>query len=335
MNQRNPRNQRNRPDQRSQRNKRPLRDLSGRLISSAAKKKAYTSPAGLQAGMLLTMTVEREIEPGYFLRAGEDEVFLHRREAEGRLSIGDTAEVFLYHDHENRLAATMDMPYVGLNEYGWLEVVDIMPRMGVFLDNGIEKHLLLFTDDLPKLKAEWPRIGDRLLVTLKRDKLGRLLAKPVTEEEITKISVPATSEMHNQWVEGTVYKVIAAGAFLFTEEEHVMFIHRDEMTEPLRLGQSIRCRVSYVREDGRINGSMRVRKEVQYGEDADKLLQYLSNRDGAMPYTDDTPADVIKEKFGMSKSAFKRALGKLMKERRVEQANGWTRLVDIPTPPHS
>lgn len=114
-----------------------------------------------------------------------------------------------------------------------------------------------------------------------------------------------------------------------------MFIHRDEMTEPLRLGQSIRCRVSYVREDGRINGSMRVRKEVQYGEDADKLLQYLSNRDGAMPYTDDTPADVIKEKFGMSKSAFKRALGKLMKERRVEQANGWTRLVDIPTPPHS
>ncbi|USG64858.1 S1-like domain-containing RNA-binding protein [Brevibacillus ruminantium] len=321
------RNQGSRPGQRGQQpKKRVQRDLTGKLIKPGDKKKPYTPPSGLQAGMQLTMTVEREIEPGYFLRAGEDEVFLHRREAEGRLKSGDRVEVFLYHDHENRLAATMDQPYVGVDEYGWLEVVDRLPQMGVFLDNGIEKDLLLFIDDLPKLKEEWPQPGDRLLVTLKRDKLGRLLAKPVTEEEISKISVPAESSLHNQWVEGTVYKVIKDGAFLFTDEEHVMFIHREEMTEPLRLGQSLRSRVSFVREDGRINGSMRGRKEERYGEDADKLLDYLAGRGGSMPYTDDTPADVVREKFGMSKSAFKRALGKLMKERKVEQAEGWTRL---------
>ncbi|QQE73869.1 DNA-binding protein [Brevibacillus composti] len=326
-NQRNSRHQGNRPGARIQRKGRVQRDLTGKLIQTGAKKRPYTPPAGLQAGMQLAMTVEREIEPGYFLRAGEDEVFLHRREAERRLSPGDEVDVFLYHDHENRLAATMEQPYVGLNEYGWLEVVDSMPQMGVFLDNGIGKDLLLFVDDLPKLKFEWPRIGDRLLVSLKRDKLGRLLAKPVTEEEINKIAVPAPDSAHNQWVEGTVYKVIKDGAFLFTDDEYVMFVHREEMTEPLRLGQSVRCRVSYVREDGRINGSMRVRKEVQYGEDADKLLAYLTQRGGAMPYTDDTQPDVIREKFAMSKSAFKRALGKLMKERRVEQADGWTRLM--------
>lgn len=292
------------------------------------KRQEHTAtPSNLQAGMTLEMTVSRQTEIGYFLRAGKDEVFLHMNEAHGRLHTDDEIEVFLYHDHENRLAATMDLPYVGMGEYGWLEVVDVSPRMGVFLDNGINKDLLLFIDDLPKLNDEWPRVGDRLLVALKRDKLGRLLAKPVTENEISKISVLADMSMKNKQVEGTVYKVIQAGAFMLTEEEHILFIHRDEMTERLRLGQSLACRVSFVREDGRLNGSMRERKEVKYGEDADRLLAYMINRDGAMPYTDDTQADVVRDKFNMSKSSFKRALGKLMKERRVVQADGWTRLI--------
>ncbi|EJL42984.1 hypothetical protein BAG01nite_42040 [Brevibacillus agri] len=281
----------------------------------------------LQAGMTLTMTVARKTEIGYFLREGNDEVFLHEKEAHERLHVDDEVEVFLYHDHENRLAATMDMPYVSMGEYGWLEVVDVSPRMGVFLDNGIKKDLLLFVDDLPKLADEWPRPRDQILVTLKQDKLGRLLAKPVTEAEVTKIAVPADESMRNKQVEGTVYKVIAAGAFLLTEDDHILFIHRDEMVGRLRLGQTIRCRISYVREDGRLNGSMKERKEVQYGEDADKLLRYLINRDGAMPYTDSTEADIIREKFQMSKSSFKRALGKLMKERRVEQVDGWTKII--------
>jgi len=285
------------------------------------------APSHLQAGETLAMTVSRKTEIGYFLRAGQEEVFLHRNEARGPLDLDEEVEVFLYHDHENRLTATMDLPYVGMGEYGWLEVVDLASRMGVFLDNGIQKHLLLFIDDLPKLRDEWPRPGDRVLVALKRDKQGRLLAKPVTEQEVVRFSVPADAGMKNQNVEGTVYKVIAAGAFLLTEDEHILFIHRDEMTERMRLGQTVSCRVSYVREDGRLNGSMRERKEIQYGEDADKLLRYLLNRDGAMPYTDQTDADIIREKFQMSKSSFKRALGKLMKERRVEQVDGWTKIV--------
>lgn len=287
----------------------------------------YTKPSQLQAGMTLVMTVSRKTDIGYFLRSDKDEVFLHQNEAHGPLDMDEEVEVFLYHDHENRLAATMDLPYVAMGEYGWLEVVDLSSRMGVFLDNGINKHLLVFLDDLPKLRDEWPRPGDRMLVALKQDKQGRLLAKPVTEQEVLQISVQADTSMKNKNVEATVYKVIAAGAFLLTEDEHIMFIHRDEMTERMRLGQTVRCRVSFVREDGRLNGSMRERKEVQYGEDAEKLLRYMNNRDGAMPYTDKTEADIIQEKFQMSKSSFKRALGKLMKERRVEQVDGWTKVI--------
>ncbi|QRG68421.1 CvfB family protein [Brevibacillus choshinensis] len=289
--------------------------------------RTYKQPSQLDSGMTLLMTVSRKTDIGYFLQSGKDEVFLHKNEAHGPLDVDEEVEVFLYHDHENRLAATMDLPYVAMGEYGWLEVVDLSSRMGVFLDNGINKHLLVFIDDLPKLRDEWPRPGDRLLVTLKKDKQGRLLAQPVTEQEVLQFSVQADAGMKNKNVEATVYKVIAAGAFLLTEDEHVMFIHRDEMTERMRLGQTVRCRVSFVREDGRLNGSMRERKEVQYGEDAEKLLRYLNNRDGAMPYTDKTDADVIQEKFQMSKFSFKRALGKLMKERRVEQVDGWTKVI--------
>ncbi|MFM1653446.1 S1 RNA-binding domain-containing protein [Brevibacillus sp. B_LB10_24] len=286
-----------------------------------------TSPENrLQAGTVATMEVVRTAAFGYFLSDQQTEVLLHHNEATRQLTQGERVEVFLYHDHQNRLAATMKMPFVSLGEYGWLEVVDVNPRMGVYLHNGIAKDLLLFMDDLPKLRDEWPRAGDKLLVTLQLDKRGRLAAKLAGEEEIGKIAVPADSDLMNKWLEGTVYKVIGSGAFVLTEGEHILFVHRDEMTSPLRLGEDVSCRVSYVREDGRLNGSMRARKEQRYSEDAAQLLRYMTSRGGAMPYTDDTPAEIIKEKFGISKAAFKRALGKLLKERMIEQEPGWTHL---------
>ncbi|NGQ96663.1 DNA-binding protein [Brevibacillus sp. SYP-B805] len=276
--------------------------------------------------MTASLIVSRRTAYGYFLDDAGDGILLHQNEAVGTLEVGDQVTVFLYLDAEDRLTATMHMPIVGYGEYGWLEVVAVSPRLGVFVHNGISKDLLVFVDDLPQRQEEWPRVGDHLLVTMKRDKNGRLIAKPATEEVMREISVPADKSMLNKWVEGTVYKVIGAGALLFTDEEHILFVHRDEMTEHLRLGQTVRCRVSFVREDGRLNGSMRGRKEQQYGEDADSLLRYLASRGGAMPYTDDTPADIIKQKFGISKAAFKRAMGKLLKERLVEQREGWTYL---------
>jgi len=276
--------------------------------------------------MVVTLPVARKTDYGYFLSAGETDLLLHRNEATRELEAGEEVQVFLYHDSEERLAATMQMPHVREGEYGWLEVVGSRPNLGVFLDNGIQKDLLLFVDDLPKLADEWPQMGDHVLVTLKRDKQGRLLAKPASETEILRISKPAEPDLLNQWVEGTVYKVIATGAFLLTDEDYILFVHRDEMAGRLRLGQTVRCRVTYVREDGRLNGSMHARKEQKYQDDAERLLQYLRERNGAMPYTDDTPADIIKEKFGISKSAFKRAMGKLLKERKVVQEDGWTHL---------
>lgn len=276
--------------------------------------------------MTVSLPVTRESDFGYFLSQDGVDVLLHRNEATRPLTLGERVEVFLYNDHEDRLAATMRQPFVREGEYGWLDVVEVAPKLGVFLHNGIARDLLVFVDDLPKLRHEWPKPGDRLLVTLKRDKYGRLLGEPAGEETILSMADAAGREMLNQWVDGVVYKTLGAGALVFTEQNHILFIHRDEMTEPLRLGQAVRCRVSYVRDDGRLNGSMRERKEKQYEADARRLVDYLAARGGAMPYTDNTQPDVIRHTFGMSKAAFKRALGKLLKDGLIEQEESWTRL---------
>ncbi|QDX92586.1 DNA-binding protein [Brevibacillus laterosporus] len=278
-----------------------------------------------KAGMIVSLPVSRVEEYGYFLTDGEVDILLHQNEATDQLESGDTVKVFLYHDHENRLAATMQMPLVREGEYQWLDVVDVSTRVGVFLHNGIQKDLLVFKDDLPKEWEEWPQVGDQLLVTLKRDKRGRLLGLPASEDIIWDLSRNASSEMKNKWVEGIVYRVFMEGVFVFTDDKHILFIHQDEMTETLRMGQRVRARISFVRDDGRLNGSMLERKEVRYGIDAEVLLSVLKER-GAMPYTDKSTPEEIKDRFQMSKASFKRAMGKLIKEGLVEQSDGWTHL---------
>lgn len=102
----------------------------------------------------------------------------------------------------------------------------------------------------------------------------------------------------------------------------------------LRLGEEVKVRVTLVREDGRVNLAMSPRKEVGRDEDADRLIAFLKERPGGgMPYSDATPPDIIKQRFGISKSAFKRAMGKLMKEGLVTQKENWTYLVEkMPKP---
>ncbi|MBP1934592.1 CvfB family protein [Ammoniphilus resinae] len=280
----------------------------------------------LQAGNLQTMKVERKAPFGYFLSDGQTEILLHNNEANGTISEGDSVQVFLYIDHQGRLAATMQQPHIVLGEFGWLTVKDVNRRMGVFLDLGIHKELLLSKDDLPQEWSSWPEIGDRVFVGLKHDKKGRLLARLGIGKELEEQAVKGTSNLVNQEVSGHIYRVINVGAFLFTTEGYIGFLHRDERTQPIRLGELITARVKSVRDDGHLNVTQMVSKKVGYEEDSQKILQLLQDRGGAMPYTDETEPDIIRTKFNISKGAFKRALGKLMKEDLVYQEEGWTYL---------
>ncbi len=278
----------------------------------------------LEAGTVVSLKVEREAPYGYFLTNGEEDVLLHESQIEGEIELGDEVRVFLYQDKQYRLSATMTIPVIRQDVYGWADVVEVKPRLGAFVDIGISKDILVSLDDLPAITELWPVQGDRLFVTLRTDKKDRLFAVPATEGVIEDITVPADGELYNKNVQGRVYRLLKVGSFLITEEGYRCFVHETEREQEPRLGQLVEARVIEVKEDGTLNASMLPRKQDKMDQDADAILEYMDTRNGAMPYWDKSYPEDIKDRFGMSKAAFKRALGKLMKEGIVYQEEGWT-----------
>lgn len=283
----------------------------------------------LETGHMSKLKVIRKAAFGYFLTDEEQEILLHNNEATKELKENEWVEVFLYMDHQERLAGTMHSPHIVLGQFGWLNVTDVNKKMGVFLDLGIHKELLLSKDDLPYNWSEWPQVGDKVFVGLKHDKKGRLLAKLGIDVELRDHEEQADKSVINTQVSGHVYRLIAPGAFIFTEEGYIAFLYRDDLREPVRLGQWVSARVKSIREDGRINVTHQPNKKEAYYEDSDKILDILQSRGGAMPFTDKTDPETVRQKFGISKAAFKRAMGKLMKEQKIYQEEGWTYLTSM------
>ncbi len=282
----------------------------------------------LQAGTFVILKVARETEFGFFLTDGENDVLLHISELNGKkVKIDDEIKVFLYHDHVNRISATLDEPILTLGEEGWLEVKDINQKLGIFLDNGISKQILLPRSELPTESEYWPALNDQVFVKLGTDKTGRVLAELGSIDSLEKISTQADNQLLNKILTGYVYLITREGWLLFIPQEKLLgFIHRTQSFKNLRLGEKVTARVTYVREDGRINLTFKQAKEKARIEDADRILNYLKERGGSMPYDDATSPQIILEKFQLSKAAFKRAIGKLLKEGKIEQKEGWTYL---------
>ncbi|MEF3354325.1 S1-like domain-containing RNA-binding protein [Paenibacillus sp. GYB006] len=288
----------------------------------------------LVAGTVVTLPVSREVSPyGYFLSTGSEDVLLHYSELTRDIKVGEEVEVFLFFDTDDRPAATMKKPYLTLGEMAKLVVADVHPRLGCFLEMGLGRQLLLPIRELPEMRELHPQVGDEVFVIMEHDRQGRLRAKLAGERELDPLTFHAPTTWMNEWVEATVYKPLQMGTFVLVDGGVLGFgaigmIHSSERTRMLRLGEKVSVRVTLVREDGRVNLSMTQRKEIGRNEDAERILEFIKERpNGAMPYSDQTPPDIIKNKFGISKSAFKRAMGKLMKDGLVTQDENWTYLV--------
>src|SRR5699024_6766912 len=234
----------------------------------------------------------------------------------------------LYLDKSGRTIATTKIPTVQIDVYGWAEVVDVIPGLGVFVDIGAGKDMLVSIDDLPLFEDVWPVKSDKLYVTLGTDKKGRLLALPATEENIFENREWAPDHLFNHSISGRIYKTSAEGSALVTEDDYRGFIHHTERKREPRLGELISGRVIEVKEDGTLNVSLRPYKKQSRIEDADTILKYLEDSGGRIPFTDKSDPDDIRGTFEISKAAFKRALGKLMKEGKVKQQDGNTYLKD-------
>ncbi|MEQ6375991.1 S1-like domain-containing RNA-binding protein [Bacillaceae bacterium S4-13-56] len=283
----------------------------------------------LQVGTVENLIVKRKMESGYVLSDGETEVLLHHNEATESLEEGKEVDVFLYQDKKGQTVGTMAIPEIQFNIYDWAKVVEKVSNLGVFVNIGIQKEILVSKDDLPLYEEVWPIPGDELFVCLDIDKKGRLLAVPVNEEMINQERDHAQISILNKKIEGRVYRATKTGSFIITEQGIRGFIHPSERTREPRMGEWVSGRTIAVHEDGTINISLLPLKHERLYEDAETILSFIRENGGEMPLSDKSDPELINDFFQLSKSAFKRALGRLMKEGKVEQVNGKTILKNM------
>ena len=165
-----------------------------------------------------------------------------------------------------------------------------------------------------------------LYITLKVNKNNYLYVKPATDPIIEEMATKATRADFNKNIHGYIYRTAKVGSWIYTAEGFKGFIHESERGQEPRLGEKVNGRIIDVKLDGTVNVSLLPRKEEALDKDAQLILDYLITRKGAMPYGDKSMPEDIKERFNLSKGSFKRALGKLMKENKVYQEEGWTYL---------
>lgn len=277
----------------------------------------------LQENTIATLKVLRLSEAGAFLdgRTGNtnDDILLHKNQQTDEVKIGDNVTVFLYHDPSGRLTASMRLPKIKTGQIGYAPVINTT-RFGAFVDVGTERGIFM---PFAEMRGR-PKEGEYIWVKLYEDKSQRLAVTMEVEDEMRRASVAATDAKVGDWVEGAVYNMTEQGAYLMTRERWIAFLHRSEWRGPIMIGQMVKGRITFLRDDGRINISLRKVKEAALTDDGVKIMELLTARNGKMPYCDKTDPAVIKSKFGLSKAAFKRALGHLMKEGKIRQEGGWT-----------
>ena len=236
-------------------------------------------------------------------------ILLPRKQVPVECEKGDPIEVFVYKDSQDRPIATTNMPKVTLGELAVLEVLDVT-KIGAFLDWGLEKDLLLpFSEQVVKVKK-----GEKYLVGLYVDKSERMCATMKVYDFLRTDGKYKKDDV----VHGIVFgKNPEYGVFVAVDSLYNGMISKKEMVRELRIGEEVEARVTEVRDDGKLNLSLREKGHIQMDIDSVKIMQKLSDNEGFLPYHDKSSPDQIRQEFGMSKNEFKRAIGRLYKNRKI------------------
>lgn len=274
-------------------------------------------------GTSQSMKVTEKNELGFLLVKEGSEVWLPKTNtAKQDYELGEQVTVFIYVGYQHEITATTNIPKVQVGHYSFGTVTEVKKQLGVFLDIGIDKDIVVSLDDLPELKHLWPKKGDRLMIALRVDDKNRIWGQLAEEQEFRSISRKADPALFNQNVEGTVYRLLKIGSFVLTTDYQIGFIHESERNSEPRLGEFVTARVIAVKPDGSLNLSLRGRAHEVLEDDAAMVLTYLQSVGGEMAFGDKSSPEAIRNKFGISKAQFKRALGTLMKTKQVTQENG-------------
>lgn len=272
----------------------------------------------MELGKKQVLMIVKTVDFGVYLGTEEERVLLPKKEVPEGVEIGDPVEVFLYKDSEDRLIATTQEPFIMRGEMKVLKVKDIN-RFGAFLDWGLPKDLFLpFAEQTGEI-----RVGDEILVRLYIDKSERLSASMHIYENLS-LEAPYVKD---DVVEGRVYEVLEDyGVYVAVDDRYSARIPKRECFKELRPGEIVRARVAKVKEDGKLDLSLRAPKELQMDVDASRIMKALEEKGGYLPLYDKSSPEAIKKALKMSKAGFKRAIGRLYKEGFIEMTGDGIRL---------
>lgn len=265
---------------------------------------------GEKQELVIVKTVEFGVYLAPSMEEAQERVLLPRKQVPEGHKIGDSVTVFLYRDSRDRMIATVREPKLVMGQVAELTVAQV-GRIGAFLDWGLEKDLLLpFKQQRGKVAQ-----GDSVLVSLYIDKSDRLCATMNVYENLR----TDHSYVRDDRVRGRVYELSDNfGAFVAVDNLYSALIPQTELYGKVELGKDVDARVVQVREDGKMTLSIRDKAYLQMDKDAGEILALLERRGGALPFTDRDSPDRIRSETGMSKNEFKRALGRLLKEGKIE-----------------
>lgn len=268
----------------------------------------------MRLGEYQKLKVIKKVEFGVYLAEHEGDemrVLLPFKQVPENTAVGDELNVFLYKDSKDRLIATTNQPKLALGGLAVLMVLEV-GKIGAFLDWGLEKDLFLpYKEMTTRLEA-----GDEVLVTLYIDKSKRLCASMKKLYDLMRTDSPYKKD---DIVNGRIYEFgHDFGTFVAVDDCYSAMIPAHEDCSHLRIGDIIEAKVLAVKADGKLDITMREKAYLQMDADAEKVMSVIEEFAGVLPFTDKASPEVIKRETGLSKNAFKRAVGRLYKERRIE-----------------
>lgn len=276
-----------------------------------------------QIGKRNLLTIVRSSTPGLYLDGGtHGEILLPGKFIPTGAVVGGKVEVFVYRDSEDRLVATTQKPLAQVGEFACLQVAGVNPRIGVFLNWGLEKDLLLPIREMngPLNPGDWEVVmvvldtqTDRLIASARFNRRLDLTPPHYHEGESVNLIVASKSPL---------------GYNLVVNNAHRGLIYHTDVPGMLKVGQQVAGYVRSIRQDGKLDIALGQAGYRRIGEMSAKVLEVLTARGGRLPYHDNSLPEEIRDVFGMSKKAFKQAIGTLFKERKIIIEPDGIRLVE-------
>lgn len=264
----------------------------------------------LALGKMNRLTVKKQVKFGFYLDAQSwGEILLPNNVAPTGLEIGTELDVFLYLDSEDQLIATTERPKVKVGEVAMLEVV-ATTKVGAFVNWGLKKDLLVpFSEQQIPLKQ-----GQKYLVYCYVDNSNRIVASTKLDRHLHKTPAPYQP---GDKVDVVISEQTDIGYKAVVNHQHWGVLYTNEVFKPLRRGDRMPAYIVKVRDDGKIDLRLNASTFKQAQDLTDKILYKLSQNDGKLALTDKSSPELIYATFGVSKKAFKQAIGSLYKDKKI------------------